>query len=121
MEVVARVRLHYLVCMIDLVRVFYYVFGLITLAGGLQAFFAVGSKASLYAGGASGLLLLLAGWLLQSGKILPGLVLGLVIALGLAGRFLPKFLREGGWWPAGMEGWLGAIGLILTLVAFAKR
>lgn len=107
--------------MIDLARLFYYVFGLITLGGGVQAFLAIGSKPSLIAGGISGLLLLLAGALVQTGKVIPGLVLGLVITLGLAGRFLPKFLKGGGWWPAGVEGWLGAIGLLLTIAALVKR
>jgi uncharacterized membrane protein (UPF0136 family) len=107
--------------MLDLVRLFYFFFGLITLGGGVQAFIAIGSKPSLIAGGISGLLLLVSGWLLQTGKTTPGLVLGLVITLGLAGRFLPKFLKAGGWWPAGVEGWLGALGVILTIAAFVKK
>jgi uncharacterized membrane protein (UPF0136 family) len=107
--------------MIDLTRLFYYFFGLLTLVGGVQAFLSVGSKASLIAGGISGLLLLVAGWLMQTGKITPGLILGLIVTLGLAGRFLPKFLKDGGWWPAGAEGILGVIGVILTIVAFLKR
>ena len=107
--------------MIDPTRIFYYVFGLITLAGGIQAFLHVGSKASLIAGGISGLLLLAAGWLVQTGKTMPGLILGLVVTLGLAGRFLPKFFKDGGWWPAGVEGWLGAVGLVLSVLALVKR
>ena len=107
--------------MIDNARLFYYVFGLITLVGGVQAFLSVGSKASLIAGGISGVLLLVAGWLVQTQKITPGLILGLVITLGLAGRFLPKFLKGGGWWPAGVEGILGVIGVVLTVAAFLKR
>jgi uncharacterized membrane protein (UPF0136 family) len=107
--------------MIDLARLFYYVFGLITLIGGVQAFLAIGSKASLIAGGVSGLLLLVAGWLIQTQKTMPGLILGLIVTLGLAGRFLPKFLKDGGWWPAGVEGILGAIGVILTVLALVKR
>ena len=50
-----------------------------------------------------------------------GLILGLVITLGLAGRFLPKFFKDGGWWPAGVEGWLGAAGLILSVLALVKK
>ncbi len=107
--------------MIDLTRLFYYLFGLITLIGGVQAFLSVGSKASLIAGGISGLLLLVAGFLMQSGKTTPGLILGLVITLGLAGRFLPKFFKDGSWWPAGVEGWLGLVGLILSVVALVKK
>jgi uncharacterized membrane protein (UPF0136 family) len=107
--------------MLDLTRIFYFIFGLITLGGGIQAFIHVGSKASLIAGGISGVLLLVAGWLVQTGKTMPGLILGLIITLGLAGRFLPKFFREGGWWPAGVEGWLGAVGLILSVAALLKK
>ena len=107
--------------MLDLTKIFYFIFGLITLGGGVQAFLTAGSKASLIAGGISGLLLLVAGWLVQSGKTMPGLILGLIITLGLAGRFLPKFFKDGGWWPAGVEGWLGAIGLVLTVLAFVKK
>lgn len=107
--------------MIDIARLFYFIFGFITLVGGVQAFLAVGSKASLIAGGISGLLLLVAGWLVQTQKTMPGLILGLVITLGLAGRFLPKFLKDGGWWPAGVEGILGVVGVVITVVALIKR
>lgn len=107
--------------MLDLTKIFYFVFGLITLGGGIQAFLSAGSKASLIAGGISGLLLLVAGWLVQSGKTTPGLILGLVVTLGLAGRFLPLFFKGGGWWPAGVEGWLGLVGLVLTVLAFVKK
>jgi uncharacterized membrane protein (UPF0136 family) len=107
--------------MLDLTRIFYFAFGLLTLAGGIQAFLHVGSKASLVAGGISGILLLLAGWLVQTGKTMPGLLLGLVITLGLAGRFLPKFFKDGSWWPAGVEGWLGAVGLGLSILALVKK
>ena len=106
--------------MIDNARLFYFVFGLITLVGGVQGFLA-GSKASLIAGGISGVLLLVAGWLVQTGKTMPGLILGLVITLALAGRFLPLFLKKGGWWPAGVEGILGVVGVVLTVVALIKR
>jgi uncharacterized membrane protein (UPF0136 family) len=107
--------------MTDPARIFYYIFGLITLIGGVQAFVSAGSKPSLIAGGISGLLLLLAGWLVQTGKVTPGLILGLVISLGLAGRFLPKFFKDGTWWPAGVEGWLGAVGVILSILALVKK
>jgi uncharacterized membrane protein (UPF0136 family) len=107
--------------MTDPARLFYFVFGLITLIGGVQAFISIGSKPSLIAGGISGVLLIAAGWLVQTGKTMPGLILGLVISVALAGRFLPKFFKEGTWWPAGVEGWLGAIGLVLSILALAKK
>jgi uncharacterized membrane protein (UPF0136 family) len=107
--------------MLDPTRIFYYAFGLLTLGGGIQAFVHVGSKPSLIAGGISGVLLLVAGWLLQTQKETPGLILGLIVTLGLAGRFLPKFFKDGGWWPAGIEGWLGLVGVVLTILSFVKK
>ncbi len=107
--------------MLDLTRIFYYLFGLITLGGGIQAYLHIGSLPSLVAGGLSGVLLLVAGWLLQTGKILPGEIIGLIVTLALAGRFLPKFFKGDGWWPAGVEGILGAIGLVLSVVVLLRR
>lgn len=107
--------------MLEPTKLFYFVFGLITLGGGIQGFITAGSKASLIAGGVSGVLLLVAGGLLQSGKTMPGLVLGLILSLALAGRFLPVFFKTGSWWPAGVEGWLGVVGLVLTILAFVKK
>ena len=107
--------------MLDSTRLFYYVFGLITLGGGIQAFITVKSKASLIAGGISGVLLLVAGVLLQMGQVIPGLGLGLLITFALAGRFLPIFFKEKSWWPAGVEGWLALVGLVLSVIALVKN
>ena len=102
-------------------EIFYYVFGLITLIGGIQAFISVKSKASLIAGGISGLLLLFAGCHFCIGKVTPGLILGLVVCLALAGRFLPKFFKEKKWWPAGVEGWLGLVGVVLSVISLVVK
>ena len=107
--------------MLDLTRIFYFIFGLITLSGGIQGFLSAGSKASLIAGSISGVLLLVAGWLVQTGKVMPGLIIGLIATLAITGKFLPKFLKGGGMWPAGVEGILGAVGLVLTIVVLIKR
>ncbi|MEP6669371.1 MAG: TMEM14 family protein [Chthoniobacter sp.] len=107
--------------MLDPTRFYYYLFGLITLAGGIQGFMTKNSLPSLIAGSICGILLLVAGYLLQMGKVVPGLVVGLIITLALAGQFLPKFFKGGGWWPAGVEGWLGLIGVLLTIAAFVKK
>jgi uncharacterized membrane protein (UPF0136 family) len=107
--------------MLDPTRYFYFIFGLITLGGGIQGFVNKGSKASLIAGGICGILLLLAGWLLQPERPTAGLVLGLIVTLALAGQFLPKFFKTGAWWPAGVEGWMGLAGLVLTIFAFVKK
>lgn len=107
--------------MIDLTKFFYFLFGLITLLGGVQGFVGAGSRASLIAGGVCGVLLLVAGWLLMGTNVQFGLVLGLLVCLALAGRFLPAFLKTRDLWPAGVEGILGVLGVILTIVALVKK
>jgi uncharacterized membrane protein (UPF0136 family) len=106
--------------MIDLTKAFYIIFGLLSIAGGVMGYVKAASNASLIAGGISGILLIVAGVLLRD-KTTAGLILGGLISLALLGRFLPIFLREHTWMPAGLMGILGGIGVILTVLAFVKR
>ena len=76
------------------------------------------SKASLIAGGISGVLLLLAGWLIAT-KLYVGLGLGMVVSLALAGRFVPSFLESKKMMPAGMMAALSVIAIVLTGAALA--
>ena len=79
----------------------------------VMGFVKAGSKASLIAGGLSGVLLLVAGWLVRD-KVYVGLGLGLVISLALAGRFAPTFLETKKFMPAGLM-------LVITIIALALR
>ncbi len=69
-------------------------YGLIALIGGLIGYLKAGSVASLIAGGASGVLLIVAG-LLMGSKPRAGLVLGLVVSLALLGRFVSGAIKSG--------------------------
>ena len=77
--------------------------------------------AGLSGGVVTGALLLLAGYLVSAGKVQPGLILGIVLSLALAGRFLPAFLNTHKFMPAGMMAILSVIGFVLTLVALVKK
>jgi uncharacterized membrane protein (UPF0136 family) len=106
--------------MIDLTKIFYFIFGVLTIAGGAMGYVKKASMISLVAGAIFGILLIVAGVLLRD-KANAGLILGGIVCIVLLGRFLPAFLREHTWMPAGMIAVLGSIGLILTAVAFLKR
>jgi uncharacterized membrane protein (UPF0136 family) len=106
--------------MIDLTKIFYFIFGVLTIAGGAMGYVKKASMESLVAGAISGILLIAAGVLLRD-KVTAGLVLGGLVSLALAGRFLPIFLKTNAWMPAGMVAVLGVIGVILTAIAFFKR
>ena len=100
---------------------FYFIFGALTILGGVIGFVKAGSKASLIAGGVSGVLILVAAWLVMSGKAQEGLILGLVISTLLEARFLPAFVKTKKPMPAGMMAALSMIGSVLSILALVKR
>lgn len=107
--------------MIDLTKIYYFVFGLITIAGGVMGFVKAGSTASLIAGGGAGLLLIVAGALIAT-KTQPGLILGLLVSLALAARFAPIYFATHKMMPAGLIALLSVVGIGLTIAALiAKR
>ncbi len=90
-------------------------FGLFSIIGGLIGFLKAGSKASLIAGGASGVLLLLATWAYTQNHILGffGLIL---ISLTLGAHFGRKFIQSRQWMPAGIMLSLSVMTLVALIV-----
>jgi uncharacterized membrane protein (UPF0136 family) len=107
--------------MIDIAKIYYFVFGALTIAGGIMGFVTKNSIPSLVAGGVSGLLLLTAGFLIFIAKTQAGLILGIVASVLLAGKFLPDFILKKVWVPAGMMAILSLAGIVLTLLAWYKK
>jgi len=107
--------------MIDLTRIYYFIFAALTIAGGVMGYVKAGSMASIVAGGISGLLIGVAAVLLKSNAT-AGLILGGIVSIALVGRFAPLFLGpEGKFMPAGLMSIMGAISVVLTIVAFVKK
>lgn len=106
--------------MIGPARIYFIVFGLLTIVGGIIGYARAGSTISIIAGSISGALLLLAAFLLPNNAA-AGLILGALVSVALAGRFLPAFLKAGDLMPAGMMSVLSVIGIIMALVAWMKR
>ena len=107
--------------MLDVTKLYLFIFGALTIAGGLVGFLKAGSNASLIAGGVSGALILAAGYLIATGKVQPGLIMGLVVTIALAGRFVPAFLATHKFMPAGMMAVLSVAGIVMTALAFWKK
>jgi uncharacterized membrane protein (UPF0136 family) len=101
-------------------RLYFFVFALLTAAGGLMGFIKAQSKASLIAGLVSGLLLAVSGYLIPL-KTIPGVVMGIVVSLLLLGRFLPAYLKKGAAMPAIPMVILSIIGIVFAIFAFLKR
>jgi uncharacterized membrane protein (UPF0136 family) len=101
-------------------KIYFIVFGILTIAGGVIGYVRAGSMPSIIAGSISGILLLVAAFLLPDHRV-AGLATGLIISLLLAGQFIPKFIRTGKAMPAGMMSVLSAIGIIMAIVALTKK
>jgi len=101
-------------------KTYFIIFGMLTIAGGIIGFVKAGSTPSLIAGSITGILLLVAAFLLPAHQ-LAGLILALVVSVLLAGQFLPKFIRTGKVMPAGVMSILSVIGIVWAIIAAVKK
>ncbi|MEN3370165.1 MAG: hypothetical protein V7609_2308 [Verrucomicrobiota bacterium] len=101
-------------------RIYFIIFGLLTIVGGVIGFVKAGSTASIIAGSVSGIALIVAAYLLP-GNIVLGLAIAGLVSILLAGRFIPAFLKTGQAMPAGLMSLLSVIGLILAILAWIKK
>ena len=101
-------------------KIYFIVFGILTIAGGVVGYVKAGSVASIVAGGITGVLLLVAAFLLPEYRIV-GLATAGIVSLLLAAQFVPKFVRTGRVMPAGMMSILSVIGIIVAIVAWLKK
>ena len=106
--------------MLSPAKIYFLVFGLLTIAGGVLGYVKAGSTASLVAGSISGVLLLVAAFLLPT-NLLVGLTIALVVSLLLAGRFLPAYLKTGKLMPDGIMALLSILGIALAIVAWVRK
>ena len=101
-------------------KIYFIVFGVLTIAGGVVGYVKADSMASIVAGSITGVLLLVAAFLLPEHRAI-GLATAFIISLLLAAQFAPKFLRTGRVMPAGMMSILSVIGVVAAIVAWVKK
>jgi uncharacterized membrane protein (UPF0136 family) len=101
-------------------RIYFIVFGVLTVAGGVVGYVKAGSVASIIAGSITGVLLLVAAFLLPEHRAI-GLATAFIISLLLAAQFVPKFIRTGRVMPAGTMSILSVIGVIAAIIAWVKK
>ena len=106
--------------MIGAARIYFIIFGVLTIAGGIIGYVSKGSVPSIVAGAIAGVLLLLGAFLLPN-HVVAGLAIDLVVSLLLAGQFVPKFIQTGKAMPAGMMSILSVIGILTAVVAWIKK
>ena len=101
-------------------KIYFIIFGLLTIAGGVVGYVKAGSVASIIAGSITGVLLLIAAFVMPEHRV-AGLATALVVSLLLAAYFIRKYLSTGAVMPAGMMSVLSVIGIIAAIVAWVKR
>ena len=90
------------------------VYGLIALAGGVMGYVNKGSKPSLIAGGVSGLALVVCGFGIWLGHIW-AVVVALIIALLLAGRFASSLAKQSRTGAGITRTVIGTVGVIMVI------
>jgi uncharacterized membrane protein (UPF0136 family) len=104
----------------DVTRLYFLIFGALTILGGVIGYVKAGSVPSIIAGAITGVLLLVAGTLLPQHRA-AGLAAAFIVSLLLAAQFVPKFIRTGKVMPAGLMSILSVIGIVVAVVAWLKK
>jgi len=104
----------------DVTRLYFLIFGALTILGGVIGYVKAGSVPSIIAGAITGVLLLVAGALLPEHRA-AGLAAAFIVSLLLAAQFVPKFIRTGKVMPAGLMSILSVIGIVIAVVAWFKK
>jgi uncharacterized membrane protein (UPF0136 family) len=104
----------------DATQLYFLIFGALTIVGGVVGYVKAGSLPSIIAGAITGVLLLVAGWILPTNRTV-GLTTAFIISLLLAGQFIPKFIRTGKVMPAGLMSILSTIGIVVAVIAWLKK
>jgi uncharacterized membrane protein (UPF0136 family) len=106
--------------MIGPAKLYFIVFGILTIVGGLIGFLKAGSTISLVSGSIAGILLLLAAFLLPT-QFGAGLAIALIVSVLLAGRFIPHLVKTGKVMPDAMMSVLSVIGIVVAVLAWLKK
>ena len=104
----------------DATQLYFLIFGALTIIGGVIGYVKAGSLPSIIAGAVTGVLLIVAGWILPANRMV-GIVTALIISLLLAAQFVPKFIRTGKAMPAGVMSILSVIGIAVAIIAWLKK
>ena len=101
-------------------KFYFIIFGLLTIVGGVVGYVKAGSVASIIAGSITGVLLVVAAFVMPEHRA-AGLAIALIVSLFLAAYFVRKYSSTGAVMPAGIMSVLSIIGIIAAIVSWVKR
>ena len=106
--------------MIGPAKIYFIIFGLLTIIGGVIGYVKAGSTISIISGAIAGIALIIAAFLLPGNAAL-GLIIAAVVSVLLAGRFIPHFMKSGKIMPDALMAALSLIGVVIAIVAWLKK
>ena len=106
--------------MLGAAKIYFILFAILTIAGGIIGYVKAGSVISIIAGSISGILLLVAAWLMPDHQA-AGFILALVVSVLLAGQFVPKFFSTHKVMPAGLMSLLSVLGIVVAMAAWLRK
>jgi uncharacterized membrane protein (UPF0136 family) len=101
-------------------KVYYLVFALLTIVGGIIGYAKAKSIISVISGSISGALLVGSSFLLPERPILSG-VIALCVSVLLAGKFIPDFIHKKAFVPGGLMAVLSAAGIVIAIFALVPK
>ncbi|MGA3172605.1 MAG: TMEM14 family protein [Chthoniobacteraceae bacterium] len=111
----AKVRI-----VVQVVKVYYLIFAILTIIGGIMGYVKAKSTASIIAGGVSGIILIAASLLLPEHP-LKAEVSALCVSVLLAGKFVPDFVHKKAFVPGGLMAVLSLASVVLTILALVSK
>jgi uncharacterized membrane protein (UPF0136 family) len=107
-----------LLTIVLVVRAYYIIFAVLTLVGGIMGYVKAKSYASIISGFISGGMLIAAAVMLTTKHPARAYVIGLLVSVLLAWKFVPDFVHKKAVVPGGLMALLSLAGIVLTLLAW---
>jgi len=105
---------------VPLAKVYYLVFAVLTILGGIMGYVKAKSVISVVSGTISGVILIIASSLLREHPISGGVV-GLIVSVLLAGKFVPDFVHKKAFVPGGLMAFLSLASIVISILALAPK
>ena len=106
--------------MLEPAKIYFLIFGVLTIAGGILGYVKARSVVSVIAGTVTGILLIVAGLILPERREL-GLALALLTSAILAAQFIPRALRTRRIMPGGIMSVMSVIGIVIAIASWIGK
>ena len=106
-----------LTTIVVIIKTYYLIFAFLTIVGGIMGYVKAKSIVSMIAGTLSGILLVVASLMLPERPI-RAYVIGILVSVLLAGKFVPDYIHKKALVPGGLMALLSLAGIVLTLLAW---